>query len=63
MSQFPAYDDLPVVTFNGQQKRCAWGLFDQDGDKDVFGCLNKITPEIVARTATLVRDGVTVSLK
>jgi hypothetical protein len=41
---------------------CAWGLFDKDGKKDNLGCLNKITPAIVAAAATEVRDGISVSL-
>lgn len=60
---FPNYDQLPVICFQGQQKRCAWGLFDKNGKKDVFGCLNKITPDVVAAAASQVKDGVTISLK
>lgn len=61
--ELPAYDDLPVLDFKGKQKRCAWGVFDRDGRKDVYGCLNKITSDVVAKAAAEVRDGVTISLK
>lgn len=59
----PAYDDLPVITHNGQMKRCSWGVFDVDGVKDVYGCLNKITPDIISKAAGEVKDGVSISLK
>lgn len=58
---FPDYDDLPEV--QGMPKGCAWGVFDKDGRKDVYGCLNKITPDVVTAAATEVRDGVSISLK
>lgn len=60
---YPDYDNLPVIEASGQKKRCAWGLFDKNGKKDVFGCLNKITPEAIAKAASEVKDGVTISLK
>ncbi|BCS28058.1 uncharacterized protein APUU_61106A [Aspergillus puulaauensis] len=62
MSQYPAYDDLPILTANEKAKRCAWGVFDKDGRKDVYGCLNKVTPAVVAKAAAEVTDGVTISL-
>ncbi|OAP57931.1 hypothetical protein AYL99_08669 [Fonsecaea erecta] len=62
MDRFPAYDNLPLITINGKSKRCAWGLFDEEGKKDVFGCLNKITPDIVTKAAAEIKDGVTISL-
>lgn len=57
----PDFDNLPKV--EGQPQGSAWGVFDKDGKKDVFGTLNFLTPQIVAATATEVRDGVSVSLK
>lgn len=61
--EFPDYDELPLIDYQGQKKRCAWGLFDKDGKKDVFGCLNKVTPDVVANAASEVKDGITISLK
>ncbi|POR32492.1 Uncharacterized protein TPAR_07276 [Tolypocladium paradoxum] len=60
--EFPAYNDLPLITVNNQRKRCVWGIFDKDGKKDVYGCLNKVTPDVVAKAAAEVKDGVTISL-
>ncbi|OGM47292.1 hypothetical protein ABOM_003792 [Aspergillus bombycis] len=62
MDHFPAYEDLPTVTFNGQPKRCAWGIFDKNGTRDVYGCLNKVTTDVVVKAAAEVKDGVTISL-
>ncbi|SPQ21393.1 b277ebe3-e11f-4458-8170-7f2cac4964bb [Thermothielavioides terrestris] len=56
----PDFDDLPKV--DGQPQGCAWGLFDKDGKKDVFGTLNFLTPSIVAAAAAEVKDGVSISL-
>lgn len=58
---FPNYDDLPAV--EGMPKGCAWGVFDKHGERDVYGCLNKITPEVVKAAATEVKDGHSISLK
>ncbi|AEO56646.1 hypothetical protein MYCTH_2301788 [Thermothelomyces thermophilus ATCC 42464] len=59
-SSVPDFDDLPKV--EGQPQGCAWGLFDKDGKKDVFGTLNFLTPQIVAAAAAEVKDGVSISL-
>ncbi|OLN96262.1 hypothetical protein CCHL11_04416 [Colletotrichum chlorophyti] len=56
----PNYDDLPAV--EGMPKGCAWGLFDKDGKKDLYGTLNLLTPEVVKQAGSEVRDGVSVSL-
>ncbi|KXX78778.1 hypothetical protein MMYC01_204421 [Madurella mycetomatis] len=56
----PDFDDLPKV--EGQPQGCAWGVFDKDGRKDVFGTLNFLTPEIVAAAAAEVKDGISISL-
>lgn len=63
MSRFPKYEELPLLYVKRKEKRCAWGVFDKEGKKDVFGCLNKVTPEVVAKAALEVRDGISISLK
>jgi hypothetical protein len=61
MTGLPNFDDLPAVP--NMPQGCAWGIFDEDGKKDSLGCLNKLTPSIVASAAASeVRDGVSVSL-
>jgi hypothetical protein len=57
----PAFDDLPKV--KGMPQGCAWGVFDREGKKDVFGTLNFLTPEIVKSASREVKDGVSISLK
>lgn len=57
----PDFDDLPKV--EGQPQGCAWGIFDKDGHKDLFGTLNFLTPKIIAAAAAEVRDGISISLK
>ncbi|KAK3370468.1 putative cyclase-domain-containing protein [Podospora didyma] len=59
-SSVPDFDDLPKV--EGQPQGCAWGIFDKDGQKDVLGTLNFLTPPIVAAAAAEVKDGISVSL-
>ncbi|KAK3984743.1 putative cyclase-domain-containing protein [Cladorrhinum sp. PSN332] len=56
----PDFDDLPKV--EGQPQGCAWGVFDKDGQKDHYGTLNFLTPEIVTAAAKEVKDGVSISL-
>lgn len=60
-SAVPDFDELPKV--EGQPQGCAWGLFDKDGKKDLFGTLNFLTPQVVAAAAAEIRDGVSISLK
>ncbi|CAG1983170.1 unnamed protein product [Fusarium graminearum] len=60
LSSVPDYDDLPQV--EGMPKGCAWGLFDQDGKKDMVGTLNFLTPEVVRNAALGVKDGISISL-
>lgn len=57
----PDFDDLPPV--KGMPQGCVWGIFDQDGRKDLVGTLNFLTPSIVKEAASEVRDGVSISLK
>ncbi|SPJ71472.1 uncharacterized protein FTOL_01200 [Fusarium torulosum] len=60
MSSVPDYDDLPKV--EGMPKGCAWGVFDQNGEKDKVGTLNFLTPEVVRNAALEVKDGISISL-
>ncbi|PTD04765.1 Deoxyribonuclease Tat-D [Fusarium culmorum] len=46
----------------GMPKGCAWGVFDQDGKKDMVGTLNFLTPEVVRNAALEVKDGISISL-
>jgi hypothetical protein len=57
----PDFDDLPPV--EGMPQGCAWGVFDKDGKKDVYGTLNLLTPDVVQAAAAEVKEGVSVSLK
>ncbi|KAK1595577.1 uncharacterized protein LY79DRAFT_588561 [Colletotrichum navitas] len=56
----PDYDDLPPV--EGMPKGCAWGVFDKEGKKDVYGTLNLLTPEVIKKAGAEIRDGVSISL-
>ncbi|RYP77579.1 hypothetical protein DL769_003352 [Monosporascus sp. CRB-8-3] len=56
----PDFDSLPPVA--GMPQGCAWGFFDKDGKKDVHGCLNLLTPEVVREAYKEARDGVSFSL-
>lgn len=58
---WPQYDDLPSI--KGMPRGCAWGVFDKDGIKDQYGCLNKITSQAVVEAAAEVKEGISVSLK
>ncbi|KAJ5280723.1 cyclase [Penicillium angulare] len=59
-SQLPSFDDLPPV--DGMPQGCAWGIFDKDGEKDVFGTLNLLTPDLVKAAAAEVQHGISISL-
>ncbi|KAI1495689.1 putative cyclase-domain-containing protein [Biscogniauxia marginata] len=59
-SQIPNFDDLPPVP--GMLQGCAWGIFDKDGQKDLLGTLNLLTPSVVKAAYTEARDGVSISL-
>ncbi|KAH7001757.1 putative cyclase-domain-containing protein [Macrophomina phaseolina] len=56
----PDFDDLPKV--GGMPQGCAWGIFDIDGKKDIFGTLNHLTPEVVAAAAKEAKDSISISL-
>lgn len=57
----PDFDDLPLV--EGMPSGCAWGVFDKNDQKDIYGTLNLITPEIIKNAAKEVRQGISISLK
>lgn len=57
----PDFDDLPPV--EGMPQGCAWGIFDRDGQKDVYGTLNLLTPDVVKAAAEEVHQGISISLK
>lgn len=61
MSAIPDFDDLPKV--EGMPQGCAWGVFDKDGQKDLLGTLNLLTPAVVAAAAAEVKEGISISLK
>ncbi|KAF2843153.1 hypothetical protein M501DRAFT_966299 [Patellaria atrata CBS 101060] len=58
--KLPDFDDLPPV--KDLPQGCAWGIFDKDGKRDVFGTLNLLTPKVVKEAATEVKEGVSISL-
>ncbi|KAF3386332.1 hypothetical protein F1880_001662 [Penicillium rolfsii] len=58
--QLPEFDELPPI--EGMPQGCAWGVFDQDERKDVFGTLNLLTPEVVKEASAEVRRGISISL-
>ena len=60
MANLPNFDDLPKV--EGMPQGCAWGVFDKDGKKDVYGTLNILTPDVVKSAYKELKDGVSVSL-
>lgn len=56
MSSKPSFDSLPLR--KGDPRGSAWGLF---GENDECGMLNLLTPEVTAKAAAEIRDGVRVS--
>lgn len=57
----PDFDDLPSV--DKMPQGCAWGVFDKNGEKDLFGTLNHLTPDVIQAASAEVKDGVSISLK
>ena len=57
----PLYKYLPVEL--GAPPGSAWGVFDKDGRRDVYGTLNFITPETVVAAKAEIRTGESVVLK
>jgi hypothetical protein len=58
----PSFNDLPPVP-GFPQSKCSWGIFDKDGQKDLYGTLNFLTPDVVKSAAAEIREGISVSLK
>ncbi|RMZ82999.1 hypothetical protein DV737_g1749, partial [Chaetothyriales sp. CBS 132003] len=58
--KLPDFDSLPPV--EGMPQGTAWGVFDKDGKKDIYGCLNLLTPDVVKEALKEARDGVSISL-
>ncbi|CAK7225429.1 hypothetical protein SBRCBS47491_005887 [Sporothrix bragantina] len=56
----PDFDDLPPV--EGMPQGWAWGIFDKDGQKDVYGTLNFLTKDVVKAAGKEVQEGISVSL-
>ena len=59
-SNIPDFDSLPAV--KGMPQGTAWGIFDKDGKKDLYGCLNLLTPSVVKAAYAEAKDGISVSL-
>ncbi|KIW35180.1 uncharacterized protein PV07_01894 [Cladophialophora immunda] len=59
-SSVPDFDSLPPVA--GMPPGCAWGVFDKDGQKDVFGTLNRTDRATVLAAATEIKQGISISL-
>ena len=59
--EVPDFDNLPPI--EGMPNGCAWGVFDKNGEKDLHGTLNFLTPDVVKAAAKEVKDGVSISLK
>lgn len=60
MAGIPSFDELPQV--DGMPQGCAWGIFDKNGKKDVYGTVNLLTPEVVKSAYSELKEGVSVSL-
>ena len=60
MSSLPDFDSLPAV--KGMPKGTAWGIFDKDGKKDIYGKINLLTPEVIKEAYKEAKDGVSISL-
>ncbi|EXJ80708.1 hypothetical protein A1O3_06992 [Capronia epimyces CBS 606.96] len=56
----PKYRDLPIK--QGAPKGSAWGVFDKDSKRDVYGTLNFITPEAILAAKEEIRAGESVVL-
>jgi hypothetical protein len=60
MSNIPDFDSLPSV--KDMPQGTAWGVFDKDGKKDIYGCLNLLTPDVIKEAYKEAKDGVSISL-
>lgn len=60
----PRYRDLPIKsTTVGAPPGSAWGVFDENGQKDVHGTKNFITREAVVAARQEIMTGESVVLK
>ncbi|KIX05599.1 uncharacterized protein Z518_06471 [Rhinocladiella mackenziei CBS 650.93] len=57
----PKWEEMPKVP--GMPNGCAWGLFDQNGERDQLGTLNLLTPEIVLKARDEIQNGQSICLK
>lgn len=57
----PKYHELPLDSKGPAGS--AWGLFDRDGVRDVYGTLNFITPEVVVAAKAEIQTGESTVLK
>ena len=60
-SSAPKYKDLPVQP--GAPPGSAWGVFDQNGQRDVYGTLNFATRDAVVAAKEEILTGESVVLK
>ncbi|KAF2770563.1 hypothetical protein EJ03DRAFT_310527 [Teratosphaeria nubilosa] len=60
MTNIPDFDSLPKI--KDMPQGTAWGVWDKDGKKDVFGTLNLLTPDVVKAAYSELKDGISVSL-
>ncbi|KAE8354373.1 hypothetical protein BDV28DRAFT_147206 [Aspergillus coremiiformis] len=61
MSSIPSFDDLPPVPGYPHTK-CSWGVFDTDGQKDLYGILNFVSIDVVKSAAAEIQNGISISL-
>jgi hypothetical protein len=59
--QVPKFKDLPILS--DAPPGSAWGVFDKDGKRDVYGTLNFITREAVVAARDEIRTGESAVLK
>ncbi|KAJ0416434.1 hypothetical protein BJY00DRAFT_316814 [Aspergillus carlsbadensis] len=55
MMKVPEFKDLPIRP--DAPPKSAWGVFDKDGKRDVYGTLNFITPEAVVAARMEIQTG------
>jgi hypothetical protein len=59
--QVPQFKDLPIRT--DAPSGSAWGVFDKDGKRDVYGTLNFITHDAVVAARDEIQTGESAVLK
>lgn len=57
----PSYKDMAAV--EGMPHGTAWGLYDQNGERDNCGSLNFLTPENTLEAQKEIKSGTGVALK